>query len=613
MVRPVFEMNGQVIDPPVDWDKVEVLCRFDNDSVMANTEIENFRFVHTDYNSVSGASIIYDWLEAGKAGTGPGVFEGIPFKMRLTDGSTSLTIIDGYINLVDSFKKNKPLDYSAKIARNDTLNDLNTKLEAVTFGLLKEKLFVVPANYTSIKYLVEKEHDEADILLLEVTIFLVAREAYQLLKELYKDLANVVALVTGLVTAVGAVLLAIAMIALNILFLLKVLKTLGQLIKSFMELLYPTSSIVKGMTLTAACTVIFAYAGYSFSTPIPEMEKVVYLPSKPEGTDTQSVRKNDGIPNPGDYGYRAVEMVELCKNLFLAKLRIDENSKTVELLALNDPKWLQFTAYIAPDVLNETEITNAEELVSSRILSFVDDVSDYWTRENWKGNTYEVQTVPKNTINAQNKVLKGLEDNSFRVALGARKKDFSELEQRLYDVADIVDNSGPGNSIAVRQVASLMNQSAPGVISQGSFQRDLQRLAAGDSLASLVQERTSMLKVGSKYWRIPKVVYQEGGLIPEDHRDHLSAKALWDNYHNYKSFVANNYAGQKVIVTDQRVPFTFSDFLIVSKNKYFFLADGRVGEMTSVKWSFNDDTALISYKVQQVHTRSIDEVKIEAA
>lgn len=586
MVRAEFKLAGQVIPPPELWQGVKVLSRFDNDAVEANTEVEAFDFVN------EGAWMIQQWIEDGKNGSGPGIFEGIPFSITLTDAvNGDLNIFDGFVNLAEGFEVISPNKCRAKISRLDTLNDINSKLEAITYGLLVAKgpiLGIGPADYTDVRYVVEKEFNGAEFATLSITVFLLTREIIDITRNTAKDTANVIAMFAGGALGRGQIAsaaLAIALIAINLAYAVIMIKLLLQLFDELLTYLFPPVQVHKGMTLRKALEKAFGFLEYTFSSSIPELDLYVYTPSKPEG----SPRIEEGIPNSQDYGYRVIEMIDLVKMLFLAKLRIDQNAKEVRLLALNDSFWLQQTAFQAPDVLNEGKKYNTQDLASTHLISFATDPQDFWTIQNYRGTSYEVTTEAITQQAPENSALRGLRETRFPIALASRKDGLTDLEETIAKVAKVMD-------------------------------KVIHLFGGNSNLEAKITNRVGLMKQGSRYHNIPKLVYLVNGVVPADYRDKLSAKYLYDTYINYNSFVTGKlggltvqWLGQKQVVTDQKMPFTFANFLLASQNKFFKLHDGRDAEFTKIEWLFDADTATVSYKIRESYTFNLKETTVEAA
>ena len=69
-----FKINGQDNLPPKEWQNLEVLATFDNDSVQANINFSALNFVD------QANEVIKDWFF-----NNVGATEGIPFEISIQD------------------------------------------------------------------------------------------------------------------------------------------------------------------------------------------------------------------------------------------------------------------------------------------------------------------------------------------------------------------------------------------------------------------------------------------------------------------------------------------------------------------------------------------------
>ena len=113
----------------------------------------------------------------------------------------------------------------------------------------------------------------------------------------------------------------------------------------------------------------------------------------------------------------------------------------------------------------------------------------------------------------------------------------------------------------------------------------LRKIPGIQVLASNIDDRIGVLKVSQKNHSVAKLLYMPNndGKIPLNHKSFFKAKVLYDKYWNYKSFVANNFGGQRRIFQERKVPFGFSDFLQCIENSYFILSDGSIGKIEDVR------------------------------
>jgi hypothetical protein len=127
-------------------------------------------------------------------------------------------------------------------------------------------------------------------------------------------------------------------------------------------------------------------------------------------------------------------------------------------------------------------------------------------------------------------------------------------------------------------------------------------------------KRLYALRISEQFTGAPKVLNLAGVAtlqLPTNHRDNLSAKALWNKYINKQSFVDNNFGGQYKIYRNIKVPFTLNDFISLKENSYFYDTDGARAKVDKISWKIGDDFAVIDYRKEFVYTRNLVETKIE--
>ena len=99
--------------------------------------------------------------------------------------------------------------------------------------------------------------------------------------------------------------------------------------------------------------------------------------------------------------------------------------------------------------------------------------------------------------------------------------------------------------------------------------------------------------------------------LAANQRDNFSAKFLYNNYHNEKSFVLNNYGNQYRTFEGQRIIFGYSQFLELVNNNYLTTQNGNSGKITKFAWTIDQDTAITDFRVKQIWTTNLSERTIE--
>jgi len=269
-------------------------------------------------------------------------------------------------------------------------------------------------------------------------------------------------------------------------------------------------------------------------------------------------------------------MFQLCKDLFNAKVSIIGN--TVHLRSKNDPFWIQQSTWSLPSVLNLTKEYNTEELVGNRILTFQADLNDEWTIDNYLGTAYEIRTEPKTIIRKNAVLLKGLDEVKFNTALGTRKDELNGLEKFLEKVAGAIDDT-------------------------------VDFFGGSSDLSSQITTRIGVMKQTQNWHSIPKLLYIKDGKLPENHRELWNSKLLYDKYHNYNSFVLNDFGYQKAYHKGVEIPFGFSDYNQLTNNSYFKYK-GVDAKMIKFVWTMGSDKAVIDFWVKETYTKNLKETYI---
>jgi len=577
--RQRYILNGQTFNAPIDWQDVSIVANYENDNVQPSLTIDEFRF------PLEARVIINKWVTDGLL-TGVGIFEGMPLDLSVYNNSSVQHNFKSFIDFTKGYKdflEEGILDVG--VIKNNSVDNFFDQVGSTTYGYLEEIGVFNDGSYTQVSYVVEKKFNLIELIIANVVFYLMVKELAEAIERTTSAIAEVTALITGgsvlpPTASLGAALLAVLKAIILIAYTAVLIVAITELGKALLESLLPKERKHKALVLRDALSAVCDHFGYSFDSDIPELSTYYYLPSNPNldaktlgGFISETKGTQSGIPNVLDYGYRCEDMFELCKRLFNAKIAIVGN--TVQLRSRNAPYWIQQSQWELPSVIIETLEYNTEEMKAERLLSFEADLNDEWTIDNYFGTAYEIRTEPITVIRQNAVLLKGLDDVNFNVALGNRKEGLSGLENFLKDVASAIDG-----------VANFFG---------------------GDSnLVGEITTRIGVMKQSSNWHSVPKLIPIVGGKIPNNHRDVINAKLLYDKYHNEKSFVLNNFGNQKRLYKQVRVPFGFNDYGQLTENSYFKY-NGSVAKITKFEWIMGEDTALIDFWVKNIYTKNLKE------
>ncbi len=578
-----ININGKQLNPPKGFFDVGVKASF-GENIQANLTTEEFTFILEAYQE------IIDWIAQGQ-NNGVGIFEGVPFSIINSDSTNNATIFKGIIDLQNNASIQPNLkQINAKLRQDESLNQLDELLEPLDYGYLKKIGLINSSDYIDINYVVNKPDNTLETITTLITIYLLSKQLADSVKEIGETVATVSGIsASGVTGPVGATIYSIAVAILQVAYsatLLVLIIDFGtDLINNLVQPLRTHKGISLKTLLEKACT----HIGFSFNSTIDDLEKIVYLPSN-QNLDEFGLKNilqkegsiTEGIPNTLDFGYTCKEMFEAARNIFNARFAVLNN--VVEFHSINSAFWLKDSGWIKPN--NQKEIAqrsfryNTDELKSSILISFQTDITDQYTIDNYKGTSYQVLTDAKITNVELNKTIKGLDRVQIPFALGSRKDDLNYFEQSLLGLANLFD--------------SLANV-----------------FGGNSNLASKIKTKIGVLEVSNNSHNLPKLLYIQNGKIPSNYRDLLSAKTLWNKYHNEKSFVENGYSRQRRYYENETIPFRLSDFVKLLNNSYFKDENGKDGKVTELEWNFTKDEAIISYWIEEVYTTNLIETKIE--
>lgn len=588
-------MDGQAINPPVEWEDIEISCAWVNENPLNGGFVQPI-ISTSDMTFVNeSAEAILAFIEKGLT-TGPGIFQGMPISLQATDlVDGSQVVWDGFLDFLDNYevlRRNSATEYlmvRTRLSRPDDFELFDQRLQALSFGYLQDKGLIRKRDMERILYVVQRIDRTNDALWISVSTFLIAKEVADAIKTLSGIIAEIASVTT---TIPGVIKLILQIIYLGIMIIL-LLKFLTQLI----ALVIPVPKIQNVLSLKKMVEITVGYLGYRLETNL-ELDKVKYVPSRTPyyhqrgaGVLVNIIGGIDrtAVPNIQDYGYRCSDLFRLVMDLFNAQVRIDAG--VVYIYTESDPFWRRNASYVLPDVLLDSYQLNVNRAVSTKLFGFQTDQSDGWTVEDFVGTNYEVDLASSQTIPQKYRLLKNLEQLRWPVALASRKTLIDDIEESIKKLAGIFGAVGKG------AISALFRKLKRSNVLLGK--------AVGVSIPN------GVMRVEGRHWSVPKLLYMVNGEIPANHRDHLSARAMYQLYHSYRSFAGPGFTGQRYIFKDVVVPFGLGDWIKVNKNKYFTQTDGSEGEFTKVSWKIGKDEATVSFEIVKPYIKTLTETTFE--
>lgn len=586
-------IDGQDFGPPTNWMDFEIEGTFaqENDDELIPENQPNLSVDRLEFSG-RAATYISNRFRGGLNG-GKSAFDGPSISWVIADGSGAYTAFDGYIDYTDNYLESQfkgenrtlPNKVTVKIVDDFGLNALLQKVNGITTALLYDKNVFSSSDWTDIPFVVAKKFDYTELLLLQLGVTILLKELYETLERVQKLAADLAGGLTGPIVF-GLKLIALVIYFYSILFQLIILA------QKLIDLIYSPLRTHKGVTLRTLLSKGFEYAGYTFISPIEELDNYTILPTLPteksKFTDPilNRVRvTKTGLPSVNDWGFLFTENLTTCRRLFNARLAVYNNggTKEVHLRTDSDDWWFkQSNLTLIDEVLIDEVGYNTNELKLDRYLKFATDTTDEWTKENLRGTSYEV--ITELPYEAENPLLKGLDEIQIPYALGVRKGELTFLEKELKAIlglAETVVNALGGN-------ANYTNK---------------------------IEQRVNALKVSGFEIAVAKLLYIKDGGIPTNHRDLLSAKYLQDKYLRSKSFVNASddapFNNQYQTFEGVTIQFDLQKFLSLRNNSYFITKEGESGKIENFRWNPSKDRGVFDGRIRSVYDKSLTERTIE--
>jgi hypothetical protein len=546
-------LNGDTSSAVKELHDLEILASVERGNVNSNITTEQLTLVN-EY-----AQLVRDYISGGANGTTDGIFEGLPLQIQ----ENGVNVFDGYLDFLNDFEIVNPTTVKARIKKHESNNNFQDRANGLTFGYLVDQNFITSNDFISVPYVIEKEFNFIEFAFLAVSVYTVTKD----LISITKRLADRVVILAGMFTSgvggpVSVVVATIALTILDLAFTAAMLVLLINLTSELVNYLISPVKYHKAMRVQKLMEKGAAFLGLSYNTTISDIPQLVLLPSKTGiNQDTQANlisagttvnQPGLGIPSTADFGYTFGELLSAMNTTFNA-------------------------------ILQESIVTNANELISDKIILFKSDLKDVNSLENFLGTTYEIRTRPISFSDSRNILMNGFEKVEIPYALGNRKNGLNEFENFVRKVLRAVDD-----------FVNFFGGNANGEAS--------------------INARIGYLKLETDYVHIPKLMKMDSNnrLLLND-RNTWSAKYLYDNYHNEDSFVLNNFGNQYYVYTNVRVPFGFEEFNQLTQNSYFYNQNGDICKLKQISWNVSKDFALIDYRVQTKYTSNLVESYIEEA
>lgn len=578
MIDLKFYINGNLVEPPQNWESIEVDIDYNNDNPQATVEADNFEFVLNENN------VLRQWINDGISGAGTGIYEPPTFKIIMTDGTTSLTIFDGIINLPES----QQIDcnrFLCKVKESNSIATISEQAQGITWNLLRYQGNILPTDYIQIPYVLSNVPDYLQAAITSISLFAIQKELAEEVERVNSVIVEASSLsVAGVGGPVAAVLLTTLKLIINVAYFVAVTIALVNLINTLVRNLISEKRYYWAMKLKTLLDKGAAALGYTFDSSLfadPNWANMVLLPEKNDRPDR--LLFDYGFPSVQSGLYTYYGLLQAFKQLINGRIVVRNGIIKCEPKSYWDALP---TTYTLPDVYLETEPKklNATEINSNLVVSYSTDSSDDNTLQNYQINktNYQRITRPVTINNQRNVLITGINQVQLPFALPTRKESLTTFENVLKGVASVADIL-----IGIIQVITGGNQ---------------------PSLASQINDRKGVLLLSKDMNGVAKLIPWSGTKISDNYRSINNAEVIGQYYAN-DSFVPS-YNNQYYIYEDITIPMSFADVQLLLTNANLNTSSGQTGKFDKIKFIPAQCKAVVSFRVRETFTTNLEDIVI---
>lgn len=627
-----FYLQGVEINEPINYQETTIDVTFDKNQVTESVDITSWEFGVADGRNPNDALLlIKDYIQKGLIGD-PGVLEGMPFRIEIdNEAGTVYNLFDGYIDV--SSGKIELNKITAPAIEQGNLNWLSTRVDGFTFDFLAALPDGTPGKINTsdaiaIPYVINKKQHASETIIAIVTIFVVANQLLNAIKEIQKSAAGS----TNPFQAMDVVKL-----ILDILFAIALFISLVSLLFELFKALVQPVKYHYGMYVKDLLRIGFEYIGLGFQSSILNKhpyDKLVLIPEKYNIQEGNTGIFSNVVGNlklntnettgwyKGTFGQLLSEVIML----FNAKTGVDNGNYYLEPQSYSNssPK------FIMPPIEDSGYEFNADQFVSNFLLTFLTDSGDRNTIQEFAGTSCQIIVEPKVINNKKMVLTKGLDYTTFNFALGKRKTELNALERIIDDflkdlvktikfIVDVVNEIIRTINVIISKINKLIKKLNSLGINISFKVPSIPSVKVPDLVNYIDGTRLNMLKMESDYVNVQKLILVErkanerNNVLYAGNETYLSARYIWDNFHANKSFAVQSDGShnQYLVYNFSDIPFTFENYEQIRRSREMFNSDNEKGFIESFKFNPIKGVCSGKYKINTLYTTNLIEKIIE--
>lgn len=522
-VRHILNKTTEV--NPIDRNGIYIEVNFDQEAIInqvrPHAAIGNLYFARED------VALFRSFIDAGITGTGPGIFEGIPYDIEITYSNGTQRTLNYYVDLTDGLKISKD-GVQVGLKLYEGLDWLNDRVDGFTFQSIYDGLTdksVMTSKFVYVPYVINNTVTGMEVF---TTVLTMSTMVLQIIKEitsLSKQIALLIAvdfvgdigvLVGALIELAYVVALLVALIGILTDFVLTIIQPIKYQVGMYIKDLLEIASNHLGLSFSSS---VFSSAPLKDLVILPQKYELKVQPDELVSFGKMSTTVQtfiNSVPALGtvltdfaqdiiDLIFEAIQdlsdnVVSLGTGIFLGKLKgypsvaIAQASDAVgfpsatggdilmlakqlingKIVIKNGTLYLEpreynlsSALYQLPPVRKDWVGYNTNEFYATQIFSFDKDLNDKNVIDNYAGTSYEVYQKPDVIVNEKLVLTKSMNRIDIPYARGINKKSLTTPEQMVQYMTSFlgyfVDSA---NAIVntMNSIIDLVNDIVPNIL-----------------------------------------------------------------------------------------------------------------------------------------------------
>ena len=552
MIR--YILNGEECNPKNRQEINYVLSLGKNqDKRTLELDVTSLVFVREDYTRVQTWRNTY------------GDYMGMPLEINYSDG----TIIKYLLDFTDSMVVTGR-SIECKLKRFRGWDMFFKRAEGLAWN--NPNLQWIQADFRFVDYIIVPEDLVSRFISLLITIFLLAKEIVETTNRIIDNIKQIIDASTPVGgipgpnygAIVSGVLKLIANLAIAVALMIALIKLVGELI----ELIFPKIRQYRGITYKRLIEKGVNYLGYKLkSSVLDSLPDLVILPQPIRKTNAKwfvelftpnTLAYTNGYPSAGDTIPTLDTALTEFEKLTNTEVRLIGDTVYIEhrdFFKQNANTTVQSTFNNQSLLTDEYDI-NASDQYKRLVVQYQVDPIDLNTYDDTDGSVQEVSSELINSYGHDYELLEGYTELSLPFARGTRKSGLNWFEKAVKNFAKNVDKF------------------------------------CNTSFVSKIEQRIGVMQISSQYFTSTKLLYMAGTKLHPSQNSFIGANKVIE-YHA-SNRIENN---QRRIYKQMPIAMTEQEMFSLLNNNFVHLTNGATAEISSIKWSDEDNVSEVYYTV----------------